>query len=250
MKEDNVMKGSRPAPEKFRITVTDYGPYLVYGSPPLSQQIFVVNSEGESIDYKQGLSFDTSKEPTALCRCGASRNAPYCDGSHATARWNPAVTAPVDILLDGADVIEGGDLYLTDNERYCAFARFCDPAGGVWRLTEESADPQAREMAVKEASLCPAGRLAAWGKDADEPFEPDFEPSLGLLEDTMLGCSSGLWVRGGIPIEKMDGIRFEIRNRVTLCRCGGSHNKPYCDGSHAKRRWSDGIEGEVADENK
>jgi CDGSH-type Zn-finger protein len=25
---------------------------------------------------------------------------------------------------------------------------------------------------------------------------------------------------------------YESRNRITLCRCGKSENKPYCDGSH------------------
>ncbi len=248
MRKNGVMTGSRVAPEKYKIVVSERGPYMVFGSPPLAQQIIVANAEGESVDYSEGLSFEMRSEPTALCRCGSTNNAPYCDGSHTSAQWNAEITAPVDTLLDDADIIEGSDLRLSDNERYCAYARFCDPAGGVWRLTEESADPQARKMAVREASLCPAGRLAAWGKDADEPFEMDYEPSLGLLEDTMLGCSSGLWARGGIPIERENGIRFEVRNRVVLCRCGGSHNKPYCDGSHAKRRWSDSIEESTTSE--
>ncbi len=241
MENKDVMKGSRPAPDKFKITVSDNGPYLVFGAPPLAAQIITPNAEGESVSYTEGVTFDTSKEPTALCRCGASRHAPFCDGSHLTARWNPELTAPMDSLLDGAEYIEGGDLILSDNERYCAYARFCDPGGGVWQLTVDSADPEARELAVREASLCPGARLAAWGKDAEEPFEPDYKPSLGLLEDPALRISGGLWARGGIQIERENGEKFEIRNRVVLCRCGASHNKPYCDGSHARVRWSDGI---------
>ena len=38
---------------------------------------------------------------------------------------------------------------------------------------------------------------------------------------------------GGIPIHGADGQAYEVRNRVTLCRCGRSANKPYCDGAHA-----------------
>lgn len=41
-----------------------------------------------------------------------------------------------------------------------------------------------------------------------------------------------LWVRGGIPVESSDGATYEVRNRVTLCRCGRSSNKPFCDGTH------------------
>ncbi|MHB8164175.1 MAG: CDGSH iron-sulfur domain-containing protein [Methanoregula sp.] len=32
-----------------------------------------------------------------------------------------------------------------------------------------------------------------------------------------------------------DGKPYTVRNRVTLCRCGKSGNKPFCDGSHVER---------------
>jgi D-arabinose 1-dehydrogenase-like Zn-dependent alcohol dehydrogenase len=56
-----------------------------------------------------------------------------------------------------------------------------------------------------------------------------------------LGCSGPLWVRGGITVESGDGTRYETRNRVTLCRCGASSNKPFCDGSHAALAFDDGL---------
>jgi CDGSH-type Zn-finger protein len=40
-------------------------------------------------------------------------------------------------------------------------------------------------------------------------------------------------VRGGIAITSADGYTYEVRNRVTLCRCGHSKNKPFCDGTHS-----------------
>jgi CDGSH-type Zn-finger protein len=33
-------------------------------------------------------------------------------------------------------------------------------------------------------------------------------------------------------VERADGVPLETRNRVTLCRCGQSANKPLCDGTH------------------
>lgn len=36
-----------------------------------------------------------------------------------------------------------------------------------------------------------------------------------------------------------DGFRYEVRNRVILCRCGASRNKPFCDGTHAPVKFKD-----------
>ena len=50
-----------------------------------------------------------------------------------------------------------------------------------------------------------------------------------------------IWVKGGIRIEGADGRSYEIRNRVTLCRCGQSSNKPFCDGTHVSMHFCDNI---------
>ena len=67
---------------QIAITVTEKGPYLVTGNPPLAMQFIMPDSEGESWYFQEGRHFSTEKEPTALCRCGLSRSKPYCDGSH------------------------------------------------------------------------------------------------------------------------------------------------------------------------
>lgn len=137
---------------------------------------------------------------------------------------------------------------LNDNPRYCTFARFCQPQGGAWKLTAQSLDPEARKLAVREASMCPSARLTAWDNKTGRPYEFRFSPSLGLIEDPAVGSSGGLWVRGGIPIQKENGESYEVRNRVVLCRCGQSKNKPYCDGTHAEIKWEDHLEGEPSGE--
>ena len=43
-----------------------------------------------------------------------------------------------------------------------------------------------------------------------------------------------LWVTGGLPIERVDRQPCAPRHRVTLCCCGNSKNKPFCDGTHRK----------------
>lgn len=240
--EFDIQPGTTPAPGHFRITIDPQGPYLVYGSPPLSQQFFVENSLGEMWYYQPGESYSTHGEPTALCRCGTSRGAPYCDGSHLSCNWDPQLTASGRPLLQDAETLEGPGIVLTDNEEYCAFARFCDAKGQIWRLVDKTDNAHAREWVIREANRCPAGRLSAWDKDSGEPFEPRYEPGLALVEDPSYGCSGPLWVRGGIPVSRTgDGFTYEVRNRVTLCRCGQSSNKPYCDGTHASMKWRDGL---------
>ena len=243
MSKLKIEPGSRIARGAFRIVIAEKGPYRVYGRPPLAQQFIMPNDQGESWYFQEGKHYSTEQEPTSLCRCGASKKKPYCDGSHTAASWSPELTAPADGLLDDAEVIEGGSLVLTDNEQYCVFARFCHPGGNTWHLTEESDQPQARELAIREASMCPGGRLMAWDKQTEQPFEFRFEPGLGLIEDPGMANSGGLWVLGGIPVQRESGRTYEIRNRVVLCRCGQSSNKPYCDGTHAAIKWDDELEG-------
>ena len=103
-----------------RIVIADGGPYLVYGQPPLVQQFIMPNGEGEIWYFKEGAHYSTKDEPTALCRCGYSKNKPYCDGSHEHADWDPALTASTRPLLEDAEQIDGPEITLTDNEKYCA----------------------------------------------------------------------------------------------------------------------------------
>lgn len=88
---------------------------------------------------------------------------------------------------------------------------------------------------------CPSGRLTLHNKETDEEIEHSLPPSIGVIEDPPLKCSGPLWIRGKITVESQDGTHYEKRNRVTLCRCGASSNKPFCDGSHASIKFNDGI---------
>ena len=42
-------------------------------------------------------------------------------------------------------------------------------------------------------------------------------------------------VKGPVVLLDADGNQFRTeRATVALCRCGGSQNKPFCDGTHAR----------------
>ncbi|HJX36218.1 MAG TPA: CDGSH iron-sulfur domain-containing protein [Dehalococcoidales bacterium] len=217
---------------KYKIKITKNGPYLVSGGVPLSGQTMCLDSEGQCHGWKK-----TKKYPLlenyALCRCGRSGNMPFCDGSHGKANFDGKETASRLPYLIQAGEIDGPGVKLTDVQNLCASARFCHRGGGTWKLAHQSDNPEARKMMIEEVADCPSGRLAAWDKDG-KPIEPDFEPSIGVVEDVQAGKMGPLWVRGGIPIEAEDGTTYETRNRVTLCRCGKSLNKPFCDSRHLK----------------
>lgn len=239
--ESPVEEGSKAAPEQFYIKITPDGPYVVYGNPPLDQEIIMPNEEGSSWVYQKGKHFDMSQNPVHLCRCGHSKHKPFCDGLHQHADWDPTETASHEPLLDGAQDIEGPTMVLADNEKYCAYARFCDARGRIWNLVQKAQTEEERELVRHEAGHCPSGRLVLWDKQTEKVFEPPFDPSIGVIEDTGIKVSGPLWVKGGIRVEGADGRSYEIRNRVTLCRCGQSSNKPFCDGTHASIRFNDEI---------
>ena len=238
----SVENGSKQAPESFYIKITPDGPYLVYGNPPIDQEISLPNEEGSSWVYQRGKHFDSSASPVALCRCGHSKHKPFCDGSHKMAKdWDSKETASHRPLLEEVEELEGPSMILADNEKYCAFARFCDAYGREWNLVQRAASEEEREIVRHEVGHCPSGRLVLWDKKTEKIFEPPFEPSIGIIEDPGIKVSGPIWVKGGIRIEGTDGRSYEIRNRVTLCRCGQSSNKPFCDGTHASMHFHDDI---------
>ncbi|HTF57059.1 MAG TPA: CDGSH iron-sulfur domain-containing protein [Planctomycetota bacterium] len=228
------------AASTMKVVVSKNGPYVVTGNIPIQIQSITPNKDGFSWDWTPGKSFETKAE-VLLCRCGNSRNKPYCDGSHEKARWDGKEAASREPYDAQAERIEGPGLDLQDAEVLCAFARFCDPAGKIWGLIEQTDDPKARALTIREASHCPGGRLVVSDKASGKKIEPDLPPSIGIVEDPALGCSGPLWVRGGIPIESAAGKAYEVRNRVTLCRCGASENKPFCNGAHASIKFKDGL---------
>lgn len=215
-----------------RVTVTRNGPYLVAGHVPLSEQTIGTDAKGQSERWVEH-ALPTAGAKFALCRCGHSHRKPFCDGSHAKIGFDGTEVADRTPYLDRAKEFDGPALALLDVEKLCAFARFCDPNGQVWNEAAGTADPEVRKDFIRQVQNCPSGRLVVWDKESGAALEPQLLPSIGFIEDPAEGCSGPIWVRGGIAVVSADGEEYEPRNRVTLCRCGGSKNKPFCDGTHA-----------------
>lgn len=222
---------SIPPADGPRITVSIDGPYLVCGGVPLVSMTIQTDRQGHCREWVEGETYSIKKR-YALCRCGRSTTNPFCDGAHTTVRFNGTETASKELYLNRAEEIEGPSLRLTDTPDLCVHARFCLRAGGIWDLISQTDDPKVRKTAIEIAGNCPAGRLMVWDKKTGKAIEPAFESSIGVIEYPAQGKIGPLWVRGGIPIESAGGTLYEVRNRMTLCRCGRSSNKPFCDGSH------------------
>lgn len=234
MKSKSESKSDQESSQKIK--VSHNGPYFISGGIPLIQEEIREDSEGNCHSWYKIKQYPPN-ETYALCRCGHSGNKPFCDGTHTKINFDGTETADDEPYKESAQVIEGPDLILADKKNLCVHARFCLRAGGIWNLVRQSDNQDAKEIAIQEAANCPSGRLVVYDKKTGKAIEPEFEKSIVVTEYPSRWEYGPLWVRGGIPVESADGKIYEIRNRVTLCRCGRSQNKPFCDGRHASSKY-------------
>ena len=227
------------ASEKFKVIIEKNGPYAVSGGLPLSKEIIGTDKDGNSVKWIKGEKYP-DKNAYLLCRCGRSGKKPYCDNTHLDIGFDGTETATRKKYFEQAEKISGPGIDLADAEELCAGVRFChNKDGRVWDLTRDSDNPKSKEIAIKQACNCASGRLVACDK-AGNQIEPHHEPSISLVEDPEAKASGPIWLKGGIPLESADGTKYETRNRVTLCRCGKSGNKPFCDSTHVSVKFRDG----------
>ncbi len=226
---------------KAKIKILAHGPYEVYGKIPLKKSFIISDEEGYAEKWEDGKSFENLSEPYHLCRCGRSTNIPFCTGAHKKIAFDGAETADNNSYDERAEILKGETIDLLDDKSLCAGARFCDRGKNAWELTLHSGELDNEKQAVYEANACPAGRLTAARKNG-EKIEPLLEKEISLIEDPAEQCRGPLWVKGGIEIESSSGESYQVRNRLTLCRCGESSNLPFCDASHFKCPHMQGLD--------
>jgi len=190
----------------------------------------VVSEHGEPLTWQVGEQLPVSGT-YALCRCGHSGNKPFCDGTHAKVGFDGTETADASGYDARATTYRGTGITVRDDRSICQHAGFCgNRASNVWKMVPDTADTQVRSQLMAMIERCPSGALT-YAVDGHE-IEPDLRPAVGVVDDGPLA------VTGGVNVVRADGT-VEARARVTLCRCGSSANKPFCDGSHVAAGFRD-----------
>ena len=222
-----------PSPSA-EITVRPGGPYIVRGGVPISRQRPVVSEHGAPVSWQTTEVFDV-QDIVALCRCGASRNKPFCDATHKTESFAGRETAPITTYDERAKRYDRTNLTVRDDRAICVHAGFCgNGVTNVWKMVGPADDdPEVRSEMVAMIERCPSGALTLRLPDTDADLEPDLPPAIAIVDD------GPMFVTGGIPVSRSDDRPFETRNRMTLCRCGRSGNKPLCDGRHKESGFTD-----------
>lgn len=171
----------------------------------------------------------------ALCRCGGSANKPFCDGTHKRNGFSGARVA--DGSADRRESYPAGRVTIHDNRAICAHAGHCtDGLAAVFRYKQKPwIDPAGGtvEAIVETVSRCPSGALAV-SVDGVERAAPQRDPAIAVTRDGPYA------VVGGVRLVGQAFAQGASTERYTLCRCGASKNKPFCDGSH----WSAGFKHE------
>jgi len=125
------------------------------------------------------------------------------------------------------EVIRGAKVVIRFDGRRCIHSRHCvldrpdvfvPDVQGEWIHPDRASPDEVLELAHN----CPSGAIRCETVDGD-PME-----SAPLVNTLRVRENGPLAIRAPI---RMQGQTQDFR--LTLCRCGASANKPYCDGSHA-----------------
>jgi len=125
-----------------------------------------------------------------------------------------------------AEIVPGSKVTIRFETKRCIHSRNCvldRPDVFVPNVSGEWIHPDAAtpEEIVELAHNCPSGAIAYERQDGGANEQPPLVNVVRVRENGPLAFHAPLVVGGA-------GIGM----RATLCRCGASKNKPYCDSSH------------------
>ena len=188
---------------------------------------------GAQVMRSSGETFATTGK-ASLCRCGGSGNKPFCDGTHRKNGFRDDNAA--DPAKNKRIAYAGKRITIFDNRAVCAHAGHCtDGLAAVFRHHDTpwiEPDAAAVNQIVAIIKICPSGALS-YAIEGIEARPPQRSPMVTVTDH------GPYEVAGGIELE---GVQFgdgAPREHYTLCRCGASKNKPFCDGSHWDAKFRD-----------
>jgi CDGSH-type Zn-finger protein/ferredoxin len=190
-------------------------------------------SEGEPLSNVRGI---------ALCRCGASKNKPFCDGTHGIIGF----LSKNSVTLEGSASIKdrrknyvGKKVIIHDNRKICSHAAECvNNLPSVFRFDARpwiSPDAEESEQIIKTIEKCPSGALSYSIDGIEYRDRNERKPMVTVLKDGPYAITGGIDLIGD-DIQFAEGFSKE---HYTLCRCGASNNKPFCDGTHRSVNFKD-----------
>ena len=220
--------------EKPKILLLPNGPYYLLNDMEPKVVENLQNSEGQPLSTLRGV---------ALCRCGASKNKPFCDGTHGTIGFSSENKTQDNspIIKDKRKNYVGKEITIHDNRKICSHAAECvNNLPSVFKFNARpwiNPDAADKQQIINTIKKCPSGAL---GYSIDEVEYKDQERM------SMVTVSKdGPYTITGVIDLIGDNIQFAegfSKEHYTLCRCGASNNKPFCDGMHITINFKDNDE--------
>jgi CDGSH-type Zn-finger protein len=172
----------------------------------------------------------TLEKNSFLCRCGRTNNQPFCDGTHVKYSFNSQNDLEEEII----QVYDSKNVTVSFNRSICAGSANCvKKFPNIYTSESENwihPDMGKLEEIIKSVEDCPSGALSYRLKDSKEDCHLE-----SCKEESLIIIKNGpIHVRGPIDIKVEGWSSFANKTKFSLCRCGASQNKPFCDYSHAK----------------
>ena len=221
----------QPLPNGPYYLINDMQPKVVYN---------LQNFKGEPLSTTVGI---------ALCRCGASKNKPFCDGTHSVIGFSSANKTLEEnddiekiVIKDKRRDYPGKEITVHDNRRICSHAAECvNNLSSVFKLGSRPwINPDGSKMndIIEVVRRCPSGALS-YSIDGVEYRDPEEQrnPTVTVLKNGPYHITGGIELIG-------ENIQFgegASKEHYTLCRCGASENKPFCDGAHKSSKFNDDL---------
>ena len=206
--------GSTDRSGRPRIYVLQNGPFHLDDNPV----DLVRDAQGDVIPVRPG---------AVLCRCGRSARQPFCDGTHVKIGFSGE--KETDGSRDRRKSYVGRRITIHDNRAVCSHAAYCtDLLPAVFRRYNRpwiDADGAPIDEIIRIVEMCPSGALS-YSIDGVEYRDLDRGPRIVVAE------TGPYEVTGWVELVDVPWHREVSREHYTLCRCGASRNKPFCDGAH------------------